>query len=114
MNEFLIAIFFLVLAFIVIPFIVYCIMVICDKYDNIHYMKDYINELKEHEMKEYFTTPLLNCVVSIYVIFCFIILIISKLISFVWNKIPNISIFENKCNNIWGRFSTWFMNIKIK
>lgn len=114
MNELLVAIVILTFVFIIIPFIVYCIMVFCDKYDNIHYMKDYINELKEHEMKEYFTTPLLNCVVSIYVIFCFILLAITKIITFIWNKIPNISIFENKCNNVWGRFSNWFMNIKIK
>lgn len=114
MNELLIAIVILAFVFVIIPFIVYCIMVFCDKYDNIHYMKDYINELKEHEMKEYFTTPLLNCVVSIYVIFCFILLGITKLISFIWNKIPNISIFENKCNDIWRQFSNWFMNIKIK
>ena len=114
MNELLVAIVILAFAFIIIPFIVYCIMVFFDKYDNIHYMKDYINELKEHEIKEWFMTPLLNCVVSIYVIFCFILLAIIKLISFIWNKIPNISKFENKYNNIWGRFSNWFMNIKIK
>ena len=73
-----------------------------------------INELKEHEMKEWFTTPLLSCVVSIYIIFCFIILGISKLIVFIWRKIPNVSNFENKCNNIWRQFSNWFMDIKIK
>jgi uncharacterized membrane protein SpoIIM required for sporulation len=114
MNELLIAIIFIVSLFIVIPFIVYCIMVFCDKYDNIYYMKNYINELQKHEMKEYFTTPLLNCVVSIYVIFCFILLGITKIISIIWNKIPKISVFENKCTNIWRRFSNWFMNIKIK
>lgn len=114
MNEFLIAIVILACLFIVIPCIVYCIMVFYDKYDNIHYMKDYINELKEHDMKEWFTTPLLNCFASIYVIFVFILLGITKLISFIWNKIPKISVFENKCNNIWKLFSNWFMNIKIK
>lgn len=114
MNEFLIAIIFIVSLFVVIPFIVYCIMVFCDKYDNIHYVKDYINELNEHEMKEWFTTPLINCFVSIYVIFVFILLSITNFISFIWHKIPNISIFENKCNKIWERLSNWFMNIKIK
>ena len=114
MNELLIAILILTFAFIIIPFIVYCIFVFCDKYNNINYMRDYINELKEHEMKEWFATPLLNCVVIIYVIFCFILLGITKIISFIWHKIPKISVFENKCNNIWERFSNWFMNIKIK
>jgi hypothetical protein len=114
MNEFLIAILILAFAFIIMPFIVYCIFVFCDKYNNINYMRDYINALQEHDMKEWFTVPLLNCFVSIYVIFVFILLSITTLISFIWNKIPKISIFENKCNNIWRRFSNWFMNIKIK
>lgn len=114
MNELFIAILFIFCAFVIIPFIVYCIMVFYDKYDNIHYMKDYINELQEHDMKELLKTPLVNCVVSIFIIFCFILLVITKIISFIWNKIPNISIFENKCINTWRQFYNWFMNIKIK
>lgn len=114
MNEILIVIIFFISTFIVIPFVIYCIMVFYDKYDNIHYMKDYINALQEHDMKDWFTAPIINLFITIYVICCFILLGITKLIIFIWNKIPKISVFENKCINIWENFSNWFMNIKIK
>lgn len=114
MNEFLIAIIFIVSLFIVFPFIVYCIMVFINEYEKIHYMKDYIESLQKDDMKEYFIAPIINLFISIYVIFCIIIWIILKTISIIWNKIPKISVFENKCANIWRRFSNWFMNIKIK
>lgn len=114
MNEFLIAIIFIISVFIVIPFIVYCIMVFINEYENIHYMKDYVKSLQEDDMKEFFMTPFINIFISLYVIFCIILWIILKVISIIWNKIPKISIFENKCTNMWRRFSNWFMNIKIK
>lgn len=114
MNELLIAIFYISCFLVLFPFIVYCIMVFIDKYDKIHYMKDYVYRLKHHDMQEWFTIPILNIMVSIYVIFVFILLCIEKLMKFIWNKIPKISVFENKCTNIWERFSDWFMNIKIK
>ena len=114
MNEFLIAIFYISCFLVLFPFIVYCIMVFIDKYENIHYMKDYVYHMKHNDMKEWFTIPILNFAVSIYVIFIIILLGITKLIRVIWNKIPKISVFENKCNNIWERVSNWFMNIKIK
>lgn len=114
MNELFIAILFIFCAFVVIPFIVYCVMVFIDHFDNIHYMRDYVDGLKHHDMKEPFTTPIVNLFASIYVIFLIIIVVVLKITGFIWNHIPKISIFENKCNNIWERFSNWFMNIKIK
>ena len=114
MSELFIAILICFCSFVVIPFIVYSVMVFIDNFDNIHYIRDYVDSLKHHDMKEWFTTPLLNCIASIYVIFVFILLGITNIISYIWNKIPNISVFENKCTNTWKRFSNWFMNIKIK
>lgn len=114
MSEFFIAILICFCAFVVIPFIVYCIMVFIDHFDNIHYMRDYVDSLKHHDMKEAFTLPILNTVASIYVIFLIIIMVVLKITGFIWKHIPKISVFENKCANIWERFSNWFMNIKIK
>lgn len=118
MNELFIAILIIFCAFVAIPFIVYCIMVFIDHFDNIHYMRDYVDYLNEHELKEAFMIPILNLFASIYVIFIIIIkvilIIILIIVTFVWKHIPKISVFENKCTNIWERFSNWFMNIKIK
>lgn len=114
MSEFFIAILICFCAFVVIPFIVYFVMVFIDNFDNIHYMRDYVDSLKHHDMKEVFTTPIVNLFASIYVIFVIIIMVVLKITGFIWNRIPKISVFENKCTNIWDRFSNWFMNIKIK
>ena len=89
-------------------------MVFIDHFDNIHYMRDYVDGLKHHDMKEAFTTPILNILVSIYVIFIIIIVVVLKITGFIWKHIPKNSIIENKCTNMWERFSNWFMNIKIK
>jgi hypothetical protein len=114
MNELLIAILFLTFGFVIIPFIIYCIVVFMDRFDNIYYMRDYVYNLKHHYLKETFTIPILNFFVSICFIFLIIIGIVSNIIEIIWKHIPKISIFENKCINIWDRFSNWFMNIKIK
>ena len=114
MNEIFIAILIIFCACVLIPFIEYCIMVFIDNFNNIHYMRDYIYSLKHHEMKELFTAPIINLFVSLYVIFVIIIMAVLKIAQFIWNHIPKISVFENKCTNMWERFSNWFMNIKIK
>ena len=114
MNELFIIIVFCFSIFVVIPFIVYSIMVFIDYFDNIHYMRDYIDALKYDEWKYLFTLPIVNTIISICIIFATIILVILKIITFIWKHIPKISIFENKCINIWKRFLNWFMNIKIK
>lgn len=114
MNELFIGILFIFCAFVAIPFIVYCVLVFIDNFENIHYMRDYVYSLKYHDMKETFITPFINLVASIYVIFLIIIMIILKIIEIIWKHIPKIRSFENKCINIWNRFSHWFMNIRIK
>ena len=80
MSEFFIAILICFCAFVVIPFIVYCVMVFIDRFDDIHYMRDYVDGLKHHDMKEAFTIPILNTVASIYVIFVIIIFIFRTLV----------------------------------
>lgn len=110
MNEILSIILFLFCIFSVIPFILYCIIVFIDYYDKIHYVRDYVNALKNHEMKVAFMIPVINVFTSTWAI----IILISGIIRFIWNKIPGITIIENKSNNIWNCFVDWFMNIKIK
>lgn len=110
MNEILYIILFLFCIFSVIPFILYCIIVFIDCYDEIYYVRDYVDALKDHEMRAVFMIPVINSVTSAWAI----IILISGIIRFIWNKIPRITIIETKSNNIWNYFVDWFMNIKIK
>lgn len=114
MSELFIATLFILCVFVIIPFIAYCIMVFVESFEDIHYMRDYIYCLNNHELKWVFMTPVVGFFASVYIIFFFTIAFILNSIKFVWNLIPKSSMVENKCICTWNKFSDWFMNIKIR
>lgn len=114
MSELFIAILVILCTFVIIPFVTYCTMVFIESFEDIHYMRDYVDCLNKHDLKGTFMTPVANFFASVFVMFALISAFILNIIKFVWNRIPGSAMIENKCICARDKFSDWFMNIKIK
>lgn len=101
------------IAVVIIPFITYCIVVFIGNYRDIYYMKDYVLYFKTHHQQELFLFPFVNTVVSIAYLIALIVYLIAGITFSVIKRIPK-NKFMDKCSTKWGKFTEWFMNIKIK
>lgn len=98
----------------IFPFITYCVVVYIDKYEHITFIKDYIKELKRHDLAIIFGTPIINVGAALFAVWIGVGYLCSHTLVILWKMIPRHTQIENWLSDKWEMIVNKFMNIKIK